>query len=102
MKIEEFKRSSNSQPLKEVIDKLLKVYQLEGKMKEADVVNAWPELMGSAVANRTSSIYIKGKILHLKIDSSVMRSELFDGKSIIVNRINEYAGKDLISDIWFS
>jgi hypothetical protein len=101
-KIEEFKRTSDSQPLAEIIDRLFKVYNLEGKMKEMDVINAWPELMGIAVARRTKNIYIKGNTLHLEIDSSVMREELYNGKQIIIERINEHSGKELIKDIWFS
>lgn len=101
-KIEEFKRTSDSQPLAEIIDRLFKVYNLEGKMKEMDVIHAWPELMGIAVARRTKNIYIKGNTLHLEIDSSVMREELYNGKQIIIERINEHSGKELIKDIWFS
>ena len=52
------KRSADSQPLKEVIDRFLKAFSLENKMKEMDVIAAWPELMGSAVAFRTKSIKI--------------------------------------------
>jgi len=68
-KIEEFKRSSDNQPLKEVMERLFKVYNLESKLKEIDVISAWPELMGPAVAHRTKNIYLKGQILHVTIDS---------------------------------
>jgi predicted nucleic acid-binding Zn ribbon protein len=94
------KRSADSQPLKEVIDRFLKAFSLENKMKEMDVIAAWPELMGSAVAFRTKSIKIHNKILYLEINSSVMREELLNGKAIIITRINEKAGKQLINDVW--
>lgn len=70
-------------------------------MKELDVINAWPELMGPAVANRTKDIRIKNKTLYLTLDSSVMRDELANGKSIIIHRINEKVGFEIINDIWF-
>ena len=98
----DLKRTSNEAPLKEVIDRWLKAYKLDGKMKEIEVVNAWPELMGIAVANRTKEISIRNKTLYLKLDSSVMRDELAHGKSIIIQRINEHAGFEIITDIWFS
>lgn len=98
---EEDKRTSNNTPLKELIDRWLKAYQLDGKMKELDVIEAWPEMMGIAVANRTTEIYIRNKVLYLKIDSSVMREELAHGKSIIILRVNEKAGFEMIRDIWF-
>jgi hypothetical protein len=98
----ERKRSSNESPIGDVIEKLLKAYQLDGKMKELEVVSKWEEMMGRAVFLRTANIYIKNNILYLTIDSSVMRDELSQGKSIIIQRINETAGCVMISDVWFS
>lgn len=97
----EYKRTSNEAPLKEVIDKLLKVYRLDGKMKEIDVLSAWPEMMGVAVANRTVELLIRNKTLIVRMDSSVMRDELSFGKEVIIQRINEKAGFEIINDVWF-
>jgi hypothetical protein len=58
--------------------------------------------MGIAVANRTKEIRIQNKKLFLTIDSSVMREELFLGKQIIIDRLNDHAGQEIITDIWFS
>lgn len=98
----EFHRKSNEAPLKDLVDRWVKAQGLEGKMKEMEVVNAWPELMGKAVANRTKSLSIRNRTLYIKMESSVMRDELLQGKSIIINRINEFVGMSLIDDIWFS
>jgi hypothetical protein len=81
---EDNRRSSDEEPLKDLIDKFLKAYSLEGKMKEYDIIAAWPELMGPAVAHRTKEIHIKHQTLYLKIDSSVMREELLNGKRHLV------------------
>lgn len=99
---EDHRRSAEEQPLKEVIEKFLKAYAWDGKMKEMDLVAAWPELMGIAVANRTKEIHIQNKKLFLTIDSSVMREELLLGKQIIIDRLNEYAGQEIVTDIWFA
>ncbi|MBM3184770.1 MAG: DUF721 domain-containing protein [Bacteroidetes bacterium] len=99
---EDHRRSAEEQPLKEIIDKFLKAYAWDGKMKEMDLVAAWPELMGIAVANRTKEIRIQNKKLYLAIDSSVMREELLLGKQIIIDRLNEYAGQEIVTDIWFA
>jgi hypothetical protein len=37
----------------------------------------------------------------LKLDSSVMREELQQGKSIIIQRLNDFAGIQIVRDIWF-
>ncbi len=96
-----FKRNSNQTTLGEAISKLLKAYRLDGKMKELDIITAWPELMGVAVANRTKNIQIRNKTLILQMESSVMRDELAHGKQIIIDRVNEKAGFEMIDDIWF-
>lgn len=99
--MDERKRSSNETPLKDVIDKLLRAYRLDGKMKELDIIAEWPEMMGIAVSNRTKKIEIRNNILYLTMDSSVMRDELSYGKQIIIHRINEKAGYEMIKDVWF-
>jgi len=100
--IEEFKRTADNQPLQEIMDRLFKVYKLDDKLKEVDLIAAWPELMGPAVAHRTVKLFLKDSVLHVQIDSSVAREELAKGKQIIIDRLNSYAGKKIISDLWFS
>ena len=97
----DLKRTSNESPLKDVIDRYLKAYRLDGKMLELDVISAWPEMMGTAVAHRTKEITIRNKTLYLKMESSVMRDELAHGKEVIIQRVNQQAGKELINDVWF-
>jgi predicted nucleic acid-binding Zn ribbon protein len=99
--MDERKRSSNETPLKELIDKLMKAYQLDGKLNEMNVLEAWPEMMGIAVANRTVDLKIRNKTLYITMDSSVMRDELAHGKTIILHRVNEKAGYEMITDVWF-
>ena len=96
------RRSKKEQPLGDVIEKLMKAYQLDDKMKEFDLNDAWSELMGKAVAYRTKNIKIKNKTLHLQIDSAVMREELHSGKRVIIERVNQFMKKEVITDVWFS
>ena len=41
------RRKSNEAPLKDLIDRWVQAHGLESKMKEMEVINAWPELMES-------------------------------------------------------
>ncbi len=99
--MDERKRGSDHSLLGDVVDKLMKAYRLDGKLKEIDVLSKWEEMMGRAVFLRTKNIYIKNKILYLELDSSVMRDELQHGKTIIIQRVNETAGSEIITDVWF-
>tara|TARA_B100000508_G_scaffold138385_1_gene134361 strand:+ start:46851 stop:47153 length:303 start_codon:yes stop_codon:yes gene_type:complete len=97
----EKKRNKEDQKVGEIIDKMFKAYGLSDKMKEMDIVNGWEEIMGKAVSNRTEKVFISNKVLHIKLNSSVMRDELSHGKQVIIERINQYAGENIIDDVWF-
>ncbi len=99
--MDERKRTSNETSLGDAISQILKAYRLDGKLKEIDVLSKWEELMGRAVFLRTKNIQIKHKTLYLEMDSSVMRDELLNGKSVIIQRINTEAGFEMITDVWF-
>lgn len=97
----EKERAAKDEGIDQVIDKLLKAYQLDGKMKEMDIINGWEEMMGGAVAHRTERLFIRNKVLHIKLNSSIMRDELMYGKQVIIERVNQKAGKEMINDVWF-
>lgn len=94
-------RKPNDITLKEGIGKLLNVYRLKGKFDETSVIAYWPELMGKAVANRTTQIYIMQKKLFVRLESSVVKNELLMVRTGIIQKINERAGAEVIIDIVF-
>ncbi len=97
----ENKRTANQSTIGELIDKLMKAYRLDGKLKEMDVIESWGEMMGVAVAKRTKKIQIRNKTLFLTMDSAVMRDELSYGKTVIIERVNQKAGFEIINDVFF-
>ncbi|RZL31775.1 MAG: DUF721 domain-containing protein [Pedobacter sp.] len=94
-------RKPNDITLKEAITKMLSVYRLRGKYDETGVVSHWPELMGTAVANRTTQIYVSNGKLFVRIESSVIKNELLMVRTGIIDKLNERAGGKVISEIVF-
>jgi predicted nucleic acid-binding Zn ribbon protein len=94
-------RKPNDITLKQAIEKLLNHYKLRGKFDETGIVAMWPEIMGTAVANRTKQIYVHQRKLFVRIESSVVKNELLIVKSAIVDKLNEKAGSQVITDIIF-
>ncbi len=94
-------RKPNDITLKEAITKMLSVYRLQGKFDETGVVAHWPELMGMAVANRTTQIYVSNGKLFVRIESSVVKNELLMVRQGIIEKLNERAGNKVISEIIF-
>ena len=87
-------RKADGQPLGELIDKLFKAYGLDHKMHEIDVLKGWKEMMGI-------DLKIINRVLIITLDSAVIREELANGKRVIIERVNQYAKKEIITDVWF-
>lgn len=92
-------RKDNTQPLKDVIDNFLKSSKVGPKMAELDIIKAWEENMGPMIANRTTKIFVKDKVLHVHLNSSTLRNELSFAKEKIINTLNEQAGKEVLTAV---
>jgi len=94
-------RKPNDVTVKDAISKMLDVYRLRRKFDETSILSIWPEIMGTAIANRTKQIYIHDKKLFLRIESSVIKNELVMVRQGIVQKLNEHAGAEVITDMIF-
>ena len=81
---------------------MLSSYRLEGKMKQARIIEAWPEIVGEMITKYTRDIYIKRTRLYVKIDSPVIKNELSYSKSDILKSLNDVVGEEVITDIVFT
>jgi predicted nucleic acid-binding Zn ribbon protein len=95
------KRQSNSARLGDLVDGLMKAYGYEHKMAEMDALAAWEQLMGAPVAKYTRHLNIRNGVLHLYLDSSVLREELRFGREKIIREMNNIAGREIIRDVEF-
>lgn len=89
----------NEISLKEAINKLIKRYQLQGKLTETQLNDSWEEIMGKPIAKYTRSLQLNNGRLVVKLSSSVLRQELSYGKNQLIERLNEHFGEAVIRDI---
>lgn len=91
----------NSQALGEIIQQFLKENHLDKRINETQIIDAWPKVLGNAVASYTKSIFVKNQVLYVQLSSSVLRHELQMSRERIVFRLNEQVGGQVITDIIF-
>ncbi|MCZ4225150.1 DUF721 domain-containing protein [Pedobacter rhodius] len=94
-------RKPNDFTLKDAISKMLDVYRLRRKFDETSILAIWPEIMGTAIANRTKQIYIHDKKLFIRIESSVIKNELVMVRQGIIQKLNAHAGSEVINEMVF-
>ncbi|MCL3779166.1 DUF721 domain-containing protein [Prolixibacteraceae bacterium JC049] len=93
-------RKSNTVKLGDVIKEYLKNNQrMNNKLKETQIIQAWPDLMGPAIANATQNIYIRNRTLFIYLNSAVIRNELFMMRQQLVKTMNDYVGASVIDSV---
>jgi predicted nucleic acid-binding Zn ribbon protein len=94
-------RKNNTQRLSEVLNDFIGTFNLEQKLREARVMNAWDEILGPAFSSHTQRMYIRDRILFVQVNSAVVRNELIMMRERLVKALNEKAGKKVIEQIIF-
>ena len=93
---------NNDKELKEVLEQLFKAYGWTEKMDGVKIINSWDKVVGGIIANHTTNLYVKNKILYVKLDSSVIRNELYMERTNLVKKLNDEIGKKVIDEIVFN
>ncbi|MFI5149149.1 MAG: DUF721 domain-containing protein [Bacteroidia bacterium] len=92
----------NEQSLKDAIQQMLNTYKLQGRMDELKLMASWEKVMGPAVHKRTLDLSVRNRILYVRLESSALREELSYGKEMLIKRLNEEAGTEVINQVVFS
>lgn len=94
-------RKSDTAPLSECIAEMLRVYKLQGKYNQVNLIASWEKIMGKTIASRTEKVYFKGATLMVKLNSAPLKHQLSMSKSKVVELINKEYGQSIIEDIAF-
>ena len=95
-------RRRKTELLGDVITHVLKSQNLAPRLNETRLLDAWEKVLGKPVAEYTTNKWIKNKVLHVKISSAVLRSELLMSRKLLIGSLNREAGAEVIKDIFFS
>ncbi|MCL1943736.1 MAG: DUF721 domain-containing protein [Candidatus Azobacteroides sp.] len=94
-------KKTNTQSLGDVLRQVLKEQNLSEKLNEQRLIDAWRPVLGVGVAQYTTRLYIKNKVLNVQISSAVLRAELMMSRGKLMQALNNYVGEQVIVDIMF-
>lgn len=93
-------RKSNTAKLSDLIREYVKNNQrMNNKLKESEIIQSWPQLMGPTVAQATQNLYIRNRTLFIYLNSAVIRNELFMMRRQLIKTLNDYVGINVIDDV---
>ena len=90
-------------PVGDLLQEYLRMEGLESPLLEHRVINdAWPEVVGPAIAAKSGKMRIFNQVLYVEISSAVMRQEVVLQRSELARKLNEYVDAFVIADIHVS
>ena len=94
-------KRNNAEPLGKLIQQFLRQESLESPLNEQRLLDAWPQILGPAIASYTKELYIRNQILYVHLTSAALRQELMMGRELLVRNLNQKVGATVITNIIF-
>ena len=90
---------SDAIPLGEALKKFLEKSRIKNSIQSMQIEDHWLKLMGETIAKYTDRIEIKNGTLFIYTEVAPLKNELVFQKELIVKRINESLGDDVVKDV---
>lgn len=92
-------KKKEAKAIGELVQQYLRQESLETPLNQQRLINAWPKILGPAIASYTKELYIKNQTLYVHLTSAPLREELFMGRELLVRNLNQYVGATVITNI---
>lgn len=83
----------------DLLDEFFKRPYVAAKVAEGKLPDTWRAVVGEQAAAYTTELRLERHILHVRIQSSVLRSELFYQRAALRDEINRRSGLRLVNDV---
>lgn len=90
---------SKDEPMRELIDKMLRSYGLGPKLDEVKLVKVWENVVGPMISKHTRNIYFREGNLMVELDSAPLRQELSFAKTKLLEKLNQEMGKNIVQKL---
>lgn len=94
-------RKREAQSLSEILGESLRNLQIDGKIHETRVLDAWSEVVGPIISAHTINKYVSRRVLYVQMDTPIIRNELQMMRQSLVEKLNRASGAETIKDITF-
>ncbi len=85
----------------ELLPEFLRNEGLETPLQQKRLLDSWEMVVGQPIANYCGDRFIKNQTLYVKITNPALRADLSMNRTILVRRLNEQVGAQVITDIRF-
>jgi predicted nucleic acid-binding Zn ribbon protein len=87
--------------MKDALKRVLGSLGLEKRLKEADAISLWPDVVGERIAKVTSVLGFENGVLRVGVKDPIWRQELSMMGAEIKQKLNERLGSKIVEEIRF-
>lgn len=85
--------------IQEAMQQFLKHSRLKYGIQAVQIEEVWAEIMGQTIAKYTDKLRLTGTTLFVTTSVAPLKNELLYQKDIIIKRVNEVLGENVIKDV---
>ena len=93
------KKTNHLFTISEALDLITKDKRMTKGLTESVIKEKWAEMMGKTIAEHTTLLYVKDRILYLYFNSSVIKNEVNLSKHKVIEIVNETIGETTITEV---
>ncbi|RED98871.1 DUF721 domain-containing protein [Marinoscillum furvescens] len=94
------KDRDNSHTFTSAFRQFLQKEKIDTKYREKLLLQSWSTIMGKPIGSRTSDLFIKNRVLFVKLTSAPLKQELANNKDKVKAMLDKDFG-DLIDEVRF-
>ena len=92
-------KKESAKLISEVISQFVEENGLEQGLLRVRIFEAWNLVIGENASKAVDTLFYRDKKLHCRLNSAVIRSQLFMNKKRFITKINELLAEDVLDDI---
>lgn len=92
-------RRTKTMLMGDLLEEFFKRPHIVAKVAEGRLPETWRSIVGDRVADLTTELRLERHILHVRIQSSVLRQELFMQRDALREEINKRSGVRLVNAV---
>ncbi len=85
-----------------ILSRTLKRLEIDHRIKQESAVLNWNQVVGDAIAARTSPLRVRDSILFVRVQNPSWRNELVFLKPKIIKELNQSVKANVVRDIVFT
>lgn len=86
-------------PIGQVLQQFLRKSRMRNDIRSIQVGDVWEKVVGKTIAAYTDRVQLVNQTLFISTTVASLRSELLYQRQLIVDRVNEEMGENIVTDV---